>query len=297
MKTNTFSMKQGINTTKGFSLVELTVAVVVIAAVATIGFNAVAKIKDSTRIAKLEKDVKTLNSAANVYVASGGSLDGIVLPQDVINKMKTKASAGTAETIVGITGSFVDPRIRAVMASDSDAGLARAVWNTTTNRFELGTAGVGAKEFALDAPLIAAVEEDRSTAVAYGTEDNWVWDYTDVVATRNAPNTNVMTADVLPADPSASGGVAVTPLPEPQFSIAGGTYPAANFPDEPAARHSFRLRWIRADHLPGQRRFMERLHWRDRDHLDWIDYRGSLHCLDRPRSLQRQRATRRNLRG
>ena len=211
-------------------MIELTVAVAVIAIVASIGINLVGSINDGTRLAKLEKDVKTLNSAVNIYRASGGSLAGTVMPQDVINKLKTKASDATVGTVVGLGGSFVDARIRAVMAEDADSDLTRAVWNATTQKFELGTNGVGAKEFALDAPLVAVVKEDRNTAVAYGTEDKWVWDYADVVATRTGPNTEIVTANVLPNIPTAGSGTTVAALPVPSFSVPSGSYPAATFP-------------------------------------------------------------------
>lgn len=228
MKTN--SLTQSKLNSAGFSMIELTVAVVVIAVVATIGIKTIGAIKDGTRLAKLEKDVKTLNSAVNVYRANGGSLTGMATPQEVLDKMKTKASDATVGTVVGLSGSFVDARLRAIMVEDADAGISRAVWNATKERFELGTAGVGAKEFALDAPVVATVKEDRTTTVAYGTEDKWVWDYNDVVAVRNGPSSGVVTADVTPTTPTAGGGVTVTTLPTPTFSISSGSYPAADFP-------------------------------------------------------------------
>ncbi|MCB1095492.1 MAG: choice-of-anchor K domain-containing protein [Verrucomicrobiae bacterium] len=218
------------HTTSGFSMIELTVAIVVIAIVASIGINALTSLKDGTRLTKLEKDIKTLNSAVNVYRASGGSLTGVVMPQDVINKMKTAASDATAGTVVALRGSFVDARIRAVMAEDADSDLMRAVWNASTQKFELSSTGVGVKEFSLDAPLVATVKEDRNTAVAYGTEDKWVWDYTDVVATRTGPNTEIVTTNVLPDVPTSAGGTSVIALPVPEFSIPSGSYPAASFP-------------------------------------------------------------------
>ncbi|MGK0188845.1 MAG: prepilin-type N-terminal cleavage/methylation domain-containing protein [Verrucomicrobiales bacterium] len=227
---NTKTITQSKLKTAGFSLIELTVAVVVIALVASIGFKSLNAFDNMTRLAKLEKDIRTLNSAINVYRANGGSLTGISSPQEVLNKMKTKASDATVGTVVGLKGRFIDGRLRAVMIEDSEADLTRAVWNSSTLRFELGDTGIGAKEFALDAPLLAIVKEDRTTAVAYGTDDKWVWDYTDVVAVRNGPSSEVPLSEVQPGDPAASGGGSVTTLPTPQFSIPSGTYPAADYP-------------------------------------------------------------------
>ena len=227
MNTTSINYKK---TAAGFSMIELTVAIVVIAIVASIGINSLTSLQDGFRLAKLEKDVKTLNSAVNLYRASGGSLAGTVMPQDVINKLKTSASDATVGTVVGLRGGFVDARIRAVMAEDADSDITRAIWNATAQKFELTSTGVGAREFALDAPLVAVVKEDRNTAVAYGSKDKWVWDYTDVVATRNGPDTDIPRANVLPNIPTAAGGVTVAALPVPAFSVPSGSYPAANFP-------------------------------------------------------------------
>ena len=161
----TIKIAQADGRSAGFSLVELTVAVVVIALIAARGFNIASGVQDATRIAKLEKDVRTLNTATTLYVASGGSLIGSTLPQDVLNKMKTVASARTESTVVALQGRFVDPRIRAVMADGEADGKARAVWNTRKARFEIGTTGIGAKEFALDS-VVSIETEDRDTALA-----------------------------------------------------------------------------------------------------------------------------------
>ena len=229
MKTN---KKQSENKhLRGFSLMELVVAVAVIALIATIGFSAVNDLRNRSSEAKLAKDLLTLNAAADVYRASGGSLEGMVLPQEVLDKMKTTASDKTSKLLVaGAKGSFVDRRLRAVMATSEDSDRPRASWNPSQQRFELKTTGVGAIEFALDGDVSAIVQEDRYTNLSYGAKDPWIWDYSDVVAVRATPNVDVTISDSTPVTIPGGSGPSAISLPSPSLSIPSGTYPAADYP-------------------------------------------------------------------
>ena len=67
--------------------------------------------------------------------------------------------------MVGLTGSFVDPRTMAVMQTASEAATEepRVIWNASTKRLQVTHSGsAGARKFVLDGgTAVAAAEEVR----------------------------------------------------------------------------------------------------------------------------------------
>src|SRR5436189_251777 len=115
---------------RAFSLVELLCAVAVIGLIIAVVVPSIGSVRTSAARTKLTSDVAVLNRAIALYVAEGGSLDGVVSPLDVIERLKTKTSEADARRHVGpATGRLVDPRLTGTSAVAS--GVPRAVWDST----------------------------------------------------------------------------------------------------------------------------------------------------------------------
>ena len=91
---------------RGFSLVEVLTVVSVIAIVASVAVSFVSDIKASTEEAKLESDLKVLNSTVGAYLAFGGNFDGKESLDQVIAKLKSRASSATEDQVVGLRAIF-----------------------------------------------------------------------------------------------------------------------------------------------------------------------------------------------
>jgi len=168
----------------GFTLVEVMLAVGVLAVMSAIGVMAVNRNTERTREAKLQTDIVSLNEAVQVYLASGGDLSSASTPNEVLNKMKTVVANADAETSLNVlTGSMIDRRLVAEMQTLSEAGTskARVYWNSTDQRFTMAnTGGVGVKKFTFDDSLasVAIQTEARDPGVMeFSSTDGWVWDY------------------------------------------------------------------------------------------------------------------------
>ncbi len=242
--------------TQAFSLVEMLATVALIAILAAIVIPNVGSVRTATAQAKLVSDVAVLNRAVKLYIAEGGSLDGITSAQGVIDRLKTKLSNDAARRHVGpVTGSLVDARLAARTMSDADAKSsdARAVWDATNKKFVLSTTGGGVSEFFLDdgkADAGQTVETRTASTLLYNGEKGWVWSSNgssggpsalspvDVdVGSSGTPY--VPTGDTAGSGTSTpSGGGSSTPpsseqlkrLPVPAITPGGGVYSAAKFP-------------------------------------------------------------------
>ncbi len=95
----------------GFSLVEILSVISVVGIMAAIGIAAYTGAFSGVKNAKLDHDVQTMNQAVVMYLGSGGNLDGLTTPEEVLAKLKTIRSRANAKTYVGAgTGKFVDPK-------------------------------------------------------------------------------------------------------------------------------------------------------------------------------------------
>ncbi len=166
---------------RGISMVELLATVVVIALIVSAGFILVGKVAENSKFTKLEVDVASINTSINVYLASGGNLDGLTEPQTIIDKLKTARALPNAERYAGLRSSMIDKRLAAVMQTAAEAATStpRAIWNDAKDRFEVADTGSnGVKHFILDDAMAAVfygTEERADSAIDVNPDDGWVW--------------------------------------------------------------------------------------------------------------------------
>lgn len=184
-----------------FTLIEVLIVIGVISILGGVSIAVIGGASESARVSKLENDVATINAAIQVYQASGGVLPSSPTPTDVLDKLKTKATAASGSKIAGFRGSVIDLRLKAEMLGGSDTGQERAIWDSTTQRFLVTTTGTdGVKRFLLDDAEGARdyTPEDRDQSNQLGDNSNWVWDYND-------QNPTAPTGPVTPGTGTAAG--------------------------------------------------------------------------------------------
>jgi len=173
----------------GFSLLEGLLAIAILGVLGAIAFQAFEDVADGSRETKLQNDAVCLNQAIQVYLANGGSLEGVTDPHAVIAKLKTTSSAERDAFYVGLGNSMIDSRLSPVMASSTElpSGAKRLVWSPIGKRFQVATQGTGIKEFRLDELPTPAVEETRDEGfLTFAKQDLWVWDYEDSTPAERA---------------------------------------------------------------------------------------------------------------
>jgi prepilin-type N-terminal cleavage/methylation domain-containing protein len=207
---------------RGFTLVEILATVALIAVLASVAYAVLAPAKVAVVDTKLRTDVVRLNQIISMYLASGGSLEGVTAAQEVIDKLKTtRTEADAKRQVGGLTGRGVDVRLalREQTLAERASTSPRAVWNSTTHRFDIVTAtGIaGIADFVLDDNLLTVERppETRERSTLLHSETNgWVWS-----AGSNAPSTaldpseatltpqeNVFDPTVAPSSLPGSGG-------------------------------------------------------------------------------------------
>ena len=216
---------------RAFSLIQLLVAVVVFAVIASIGLLAVSRYQTAVREQKLRTDVATLNHATRAFLVSGGNFSGVTTIDAALERLKSVALAADREALVGLRGATIDPRIVAIpvpLEEESGTRL-RARWDVMTQRFEMDTTGAGVKEFMLDVAAVATAHQ-RATAVKFSKEDAWIWDYTDRDGSRTQPpaELTVMAPDLQPPVPGAPESAVA--LKAPAIRVSGGRFPLSEFP-------------------------------------------------------------------
>ncbi len=168
----------------GFTLVEVLIAVAILAVISAAGVMAVNRSTENAREAKLSTDIVSLNEAVQVYLASGGDLSTATTPNDVLAKMKTIVSNADSKTSINpLTGSMIDRRLVAEMQTLGEAGTSkpRVYWNSTDQRFSMATTGgVGVRRFTFDNSLASVpiqTETRDPGAMKFAATEGWVWDY------------------------------------------------------------------------------------------------------------------------
>ena len=136
-------------------------------------------------------------------------------PQDVLNKMKTEASDSTSGTVVGFSGSFVDRRIRAVLAEAADSEQAARclgfdnetlpTCNHWSGRCRIRAGRTTRSDGERRSQYIARLLIGRQVGLGLHRRGSF----------RATPDTGVVTTDVLPSTPTSSGGSNATQLPSP----------------------------------------------------------------------------------
>ncbi|WP_038162818.1 choice-of-anchor K domain-containing protein [Verrucomicrobium sp. BvORR106] len=167
----------------GFTLVELILAIAVTSVLAAVVVVNLVGTKAAVEETKLQVDVNKLNNLISLYQADGGSLTGVTNPQSIVDKLKTVRTNADAKLQAGsMTGRYVDVRLATKMQDSSQAASSspRAVWNPTTQRFDISTAPgtAGVSDFVLDdnlAETLYPTEARTRTAMQYNGNNGWVW--------------------------------------------------------------------------------------------------------------------------
>ena len=234
-----------------FSALELLVIVSIVSVLLAIGIPGVVKLSSSMKDTKLESDLVVLNSAVKSYLLFGGNLNGDESLAVVLTKLKSRASDETAGQVVGLRGTFLDPRFEPIMQTAEEAAtdVPRGYWDASKKKFVSATSGPpGIKEFRIDHDYVPSMDltETRETAVQYAHNSDWIWDYQDsaaptyIQATPIAVSASPTEGSIVPLAPplptapssppsSAPPGDPATVLDPPTFSLPPGTHPISDF--------------------------------------------------------------------
>lgn len=164
----------------GFSLIEATIAIGLLSVVCGLCIFFFGNLRNVAAHTKLEQDVRVINSAAKLFVANGGSFDGIRDPQQILDRMKSAQAAAQRPSFVGMTGATIDKRTVAVPVVGKKAKFA-AVWDPSTNQFVIEKdRAAGTSHFDLDDALATVDYADQArdpSILAYSKQPGWIWDY------------------------------------------------------------------------------------------------------------------------
>jgi len=230
-------MKTGSPISRGFTLVEILVVIVVVSIMGGIGYQVATGISESSKATKLKSDVETINRALDLYRSGGGDLSGLPVEgrseaevSTVLDRLKRSMSSQQAAGFHGLTGSYLDPRIEPDGTVTAD-GVARAYWNGSA--FVIATSGAGIKQFRLNPDLAGTVslETTRRTQSTEGaTAGKWVWDYTEATADNVRAGAEVGVGT--PGGASGGNGTAthLQQLASPVISPGGGSLRLISFP-------------------------------------------------------------------
>ncbi len=193
---------------RAFSLFELVATLAVLGTISALAFASISQSRDSAHETRLRNDVVQINSAIDVYRASGGSFAGATNAADVLAILQSSVAAGN-EQFVGLSGSMLDTRLKAVFFLDAaiPAGDLRAVWNAAEQKFELARSGDGVTAFVVDenGPAPSSAGDNRDSWLAYNPNNGWIWNYTDE-GTPTAPSPTLIPVSTPPTPPGDDGG-------------------------------------------------------------------------------------------
>jgi prepilin-type N-terminal cleavage/methylation domain-containing protein len=218
----------------GFTFVEVLVAVAVIGTLGGVAYVNFAGAREATVAGKLAADVRVLNNGIDNYLAAGGSLTGVTTADGALAKLKSVATDYSSARTLGVTGSFVDPRITIIYQDqeEGNSSAPRAFYtNSSPPRFYVDWGGgIGIKEFAFDeeGAGATAATETRTRTLDQAATNGWVWDYNDR-SVGSAPAGLVPTAVDIAGGPT-NVGQTIIPLLPPTFSPAGGSRVITSYP-------------------------------------------------------------------
>ena len=78
---------------RGLSMIEVLLTVVLISVIGGVAFLVSGSVQERVDRTKLEQDIKVINSAAKLFVANGGSFDGLTQPQQILDRTPTLGEA------------------------------------------------------------------------------------------------------------------------------------------------------------------------------------------------------------
>ncbi len=228
-----------------FTLVEILLTVAVISVLTSAGYYVATTTKEAARENKLRSDVTNLNTAVQLYVANGGTIPANASAGEVLTKLKSRANSSSAAVAIGLSGSFVDPRLTPSEQTSDQAASSelRAVWVPAAaageaGRFQVASTGQGIREFSLDESKAAAgvstpaPETRQQTMAAVSLAEStphWVWGVSDVQP--SAPEMGASPTTSAEAAASATpANIDLAQLSPPTFSRSAGSYDLAMFP-------------------------------------------------------------------
>jgi len=221
------------------SLVEIMVAIGVLATLVSIGVSVSGAVSSSAKNSKLESDTRALNRAVTMYIASGGDLSDVRSTTAVLAKLKTTSSAARIKTQINpLTSALVDLRLDVVLQNSMEAQSSdpRVYWNATEKQFELKTSGGagGVKMFQLNdsaIPTQLQIDSRSSGSMEFASNSGWIWDYKTDWDSTGGPTVIPTFVPVIAMSPLRS--VSPTPSPArlqpPAFSLPGGQRPTTDF--------------------------------------------------------------------
>ncbi len=238
-----------LNSRKGLTFLETTAVVAGMGILAATALKHVSHVPQSASLTKMASDLASINHSAKIYLASGGTFDGVNSPQDVLDRMKTSRSDDENLKYAGFSGSMVDSRLKAKMLTPDEetTSVIRAVWNGSKNRFEVTNNGPGVAEFLLDKQyglMVYGSENRKGGIFDYSTGDGWLTDYVDSEPlAANMPTHVPLNAMVGSGGSGSEGGDGGDPLPDPDpmpeptistllpptFSVSGGDFRPEEF--------------------------------------------------------------------
>ena len=224
--------QKGRKSRAAITLVEILVVVVVVGILASALQFVWGGLSEGTRSVQLQSHVRMLNGSIDVYVANGGSLEGVADGEEVLAKLKTVAASDSARKLNGYRGATVDVRLRGVWQTAIEAAGSnqRARWNGVRQRFEIVSSGAaGFKRFVTDLPAVAAASENREATMELASTGGWIWDYDEFGAGVTGPDALPVFGEPDEGEPPAGETDGVLTLNPPSFSIPGGSYEYHNF--------------------------------------------------------------------
>lgn len=218
----TYPIPHRFRRSRAFTFIDALMSAAMLSTVAAIGWLAFGGMKQGTEQMKLAQDTAMVNRAIRVFIASGGTLEPGMQPQDVLQRVKMSVAAGEGKYRTVLTGGMLDPRVKGEMTSG--AGQKRAVWDGATQQFALRTTGTGVSKFVLDESAIPAPGDsaDRRGSYEFARTSNWIWDHDAVAPVTRGLVTNTGTAAAVSRTPVDLPDAGVATLLPPVFSLDGG---------------------------------------------------------------------------
>jgi type II secretory pathway pseudopilin PulG len=228
---------------KAFSLIEIVTMVALLGIIVLIGIKAISNLAPATKMTRIQTQVAQLNSAINMYVSSGGSLENIDSAAEVLGRLKTKMTAAQANKFVGFTGNTIDEHFQIVEVTSSSEGP-RAIYNSGKKKFEISTEKIAGYHFVIndegDGGAAPIEETRRSGAVEYASNSSWIWDYQETSKQSLPAATTVTLTNPINTSPSVlepllvsletvNPGPAPADLLPPLFSMPTGAYDISLF--------------------------------------------------------------------
>ncbi len=208
---------------RAFSYLEAVAVLAVLGIIAAVAIPFMKSSVESTRHSKLENHLASANASIKVYLANGGSLDGITDPQAVLDKLKSVNAAEANHA--GLGGSLLDKRLTIVYQSAAEAATSqwRAHWSPSDLRFTMAKSGaIGIKEFTFNEELAQTdygTETRTQSNIALNSNNGWIWNYNDTSATTPPSPTAIP----LPGSSSGSSGGGSSGSPGGGSGSGGGS--------------------------------------------------------------------------